>query len=101
MYAVSVHPELFPEQSMFIQSELIQQRCDADCWRSGVHSSLVFHVEMLLGKLRPGGIVGIRKLEKEEAVRDIDQMAVIEGGKMKVRIKRSWKNTWIKVSLQG
>ncbi|OWK49779.1 Patatin-like phospholipase domain-containing protein 7, partial [Lonchura striata] len=48
-----------------------------------VHSllSILDVITMLLGKLRPGGIVGIRKLEKEEAVRDVDQMAVIEGGK--------------------
>lgn len=74
-------PELFPEQSMFIQSELLQQRCDAESWRFGVHSSLVLHVEMLLRKQGPAGIVGIRKLEKEEAVRNIGQMAVIKGGK--------------------
>lgn len=35
---------------------------------------------MLLRKQGPAGMVGIRKLEKEEAVRDIDQMAVFEGG---------------------
>lgn len=76
-----VQPKLFPEQSMFIQSKLVQQRCEADCWSFGLHSSLVLHMEMILAKLGPGGIVGIRKLEKEEAVRAIDQMAVIEGGK--------------------
>lgn len=76
-----VQPELFSGLSMFIHTELIQQRCAAGCWRFGVCSSLVLHVEMVLGKLGPCGIVGIRKLEKEEAVRDVDQMAVIEGEK--------------------
>lgn len=75
-----VQPGLFPGHSMFIQSELVQWRCNADCWSFGVHSSLGLHVEMVLGKLGPGGKAGIRKLEKEEAVKDIDQMAVIEGG---------------------
>lgn len=94
----------FPRTANVHQSEMVLQGCDADSWSFGLHSSLVLRVEVVLGKLGPGGIVGIRKLEKEkeEAVRDIDEMAVIEGGeKMKVRIKRSWKNTWIKVSLQG
>lgn len=92
----------FPGTVNVHQSEMVLQGCDADSWSFGLHSSLVLRVEVVLGKLGPGGIVGIRKLKKEEAVRDIDEMAVIEvGGKMKVRIKRSWKNTWIKVSLQG
>lgn len=60
---------------------MVQQRCDADCWRLGVHSSLVLHVEMVLAKLGPCGIVGIRKLKKEETVSDVEQMAVIEGEK--------------------
>lgn len=75
-----MQPEFFPELSMLIQSGVVQQRCDADCWRFGGHSAPVLHVEMLLGKQSPCGLVGIRKLKKEEALRDVDQMAVIEEG---------------------
>lgn len=70
----------FPRTVNVHQTDLLQQRCGTDCCRFGVHSSLVLHVEMLLRKQGPAGMVGIRKLEKEEAVKDIDQMAVIEGG---------------------